>query len=135
MLIRTIIVVCALALSLSAFATKGDAEPHITEIGTPKELISLYAQKYGASEKQLLGVASCESQFKPNAINYNDGGKGKHSVGIFQYQKSTFNQFDNLIGEDLDYYSYHDQAKLTAYVFANYPNYKSHWTCYRVLYT
>lgn len=106
------------------------AEPQI--ILSPKETISLFALKYGASEKELNAVAKCESGFNPNAIHYNDGGKGKHSVGVFQYQESTFKGFSKLMNEDLDYYSYQDQIKLTAYIYAKYPKYKSHWTCYRI---
>lgn len=98
---------------------------------TPQEYISLYAYQYGAVETELLKVARCESNFKPDAIHYNDGGKGKHSVGIFQYQEATFEGFSKLLGEELDYYSYHDQAKLTAFVFAEYPRLKSHWTCWK----
>jgi hypothetical protein len=94
----------------------------------------LYAREYGASEKQLLTVAKCESSLKPNAIHYNDGGKSKHSFGIFQYQEKTFDGFDDLIGEDLDWYSYQDQAKLTAFIFSKYPELKTHWTCYRKYY-
>jgi hypothetical protein len=119
------------ALPLVAFAKPTTIEEIQIPI-TPKEYISLYALQYGASEKELLKVAMCESSLNPNAIHYNDGGKGKHSVGIFQYQERTFDGFDDLIGEDLNYYSYQDQAKLTAYIFAKYPKLKSHWTCYRL---
>lgn len=124
--IKTIIVVCVLSLSLLGFSTKGDAEPQI--ILSPKEYISLYALKYGASEKELLSVAKCESSLVKSARG--DGGK---SIGIFQYKKNTFNQFSKLLGEQLDFYSYHDQAKLTAFVFAEYPKLKSHWTCWKKL--
>ena len=135
MLVR-VLIVCLAITSLLAFQPQRiEAEPQQIKEPTPKELISLYASQYGASETQLLKVASCESQFNPNAFHKNDGGKGKHSVGVFQYQESTFDQFDNLIGEDLDYYSYHDQIKLTAYVFAKYPKLKSHWTCYKINYS
>lgn len=41
---------------------------------------------------------------------------------------------EKLFGEDLDYYSYNDQAKLTAFIFANYPRSKTEWTCYRMFY-
>ena len=100
---------------------------------TPTQSISLFASQYDAPEKELIAVAKCESKLNPNAIHYNDGGKGKHSVGIFQYQKSTFEYFSDLMGGDLDYYSYNDQAKLTAWVFANHPKLKSRWTCARKL--
>jgi len=99
---------------------------------TPKEYISLYAPNK-AIEKELLKVASCESNFKPNAIHYHDGGKGKHSFGIFQYQESTFLAFSKLFGEELDYYSYHDQIKLTAWIFAKHPELKDRWTCSKIM--
>ena len=121
-------------LPLVAFAAKPTSTIDLEIPLTPKESISFYALKYGASEKELLKVAYCESRYNPKAIHYNDGGKSKHSFGVFQYQESTFNQFDNLIGEDLDYYSYNDQIKLTAYVFANYPKLKTHWSCFNILY-
>lgn len=101
---------------------------------TPKQMISLYAQKYGASETELMRVAKCESNFNPKAIHYNDGGKGKHSFGIYQYQESTFRNFSKLAGEEYDYYSYLDQIKLTAQIFAEYPSLKNHWECYSMIY-
>ncbi len=133
MFYKKIIVFCLL-LPLVATAAKPIVATELEIPATPSQLISMYARQYGASEKELLIVAKCESRLNPDAIHYNDGGKGKHSVGIFQYQKSTFDGFDNLIGEDLDYYSYNDQVKLTAYIFAHYPKLKSHWTCYRIHY-
>lgn len=134
MKLKIIIVLCLL-LPLVVYATKPikATELEISELQlTPKETISMYARQYGASEIELLAIAKCESSFNPNAFHKNDGGKGKHSVGIYQYQEATFNGFDNLLNEDLDYYSYHDQIKLTAYVFAKYPKLKSHWSCYRI---
>jgi len=91
------------------------------------EFISLYASKYGISENTLLKVAKCESNLKPNAINYHDGGKGKHSFGVMQFQKSTFDYWETKLGEDLDYYSYHDQIKLASYMFSK--GQIKQWTC------
>ena len=108
-------------------------ELEIPVVLTPRQSVSLYALKYGAVESELIKVASCESNFNPKAIHYNDGGKGKHSVGMFQYQRTTFDGFSKLLGEELDYYSYHDQAKLTAFIFAKYPRLKSHWTCSKLM--
>lgn len=129
---KSIILVFLLGISILAIPPYRDIYSKEI-IPTPKEYISLYARQYGAVESELLKVASCESKFKIDAIHWNDGGKSKHSFGIFQYQKSTFDRFDDLIGEDLDYYSYHDQIKLTAFVFAKYPELKSHWTCSRIM--
>src|SRR5688572_13879987 len=125
MLAKAIIVACVLS-SLLVIPQRTGAEPQI--ILTPQEYISLYAQKYGAVESQLLKVATCESKLKPNAINYHDGGKGKHSFGILQFQESTFLAWEKKFGEDLDYYSYHDQIKLGAYMFSK--GQQKQWTCY-----
>lgn len=130
MLIKKIILALVLSLSLFGLPAKGDTEPEV--ILTPKESIQFYALKYGANKDELLKVANCESRFDPNAIHYNDGGKNKHSVGIFQYQESTFNRMEKVMGEDLDYYSWSDQVRLTAYMFANHPEVKTEWTCYRI---
>src|SRR3990167_2905900 len=107
MFLKKITVSLLLSVSLLANPTKADLEPQI--ISSPKEYISLFASQYVAVELELLKVAKCESNFKPDAIHYNDGGKGKHSFGVFQYQKLTFLAFSKLFGEKLDYYSYHDQ--------------------------
>lgn len=92
---------------------------------TVKEMIEYYADYYGASEKELSTTFKCESNFNQKAIG--DGGK---AVGIAQYHKPTFDRFSKLIGENLDYYSVHDQIKLTSYIFAEYPQYRTHWTCF-----
>ena len=90
-----------------------------------QEMITHYAKLYGANEKELMVVAKCESGFKPNAIG--DGGKARN---IYQYHKPTFDRFSKLLGEDLDYNSALDQIKLTSFIFAEYPQYKKHWTCF-----
>ncbi len=93
-----------------------------------KETISYYASINEVSERELMLVAKCESSFNPKATG--DGGRAKN---IFQYHKPTFDSFSKLLGEELDYHSYNDQAKLTAYIWANYPKYKSHWTCAKIM--
>lgn len=133
MFARTLILALAIA-SLFAFQPqRTEAEPEQIKEPTPKELISLYALKYGAVETQLLKVAKCESGFNPNAFHKNDGGNGKHSVGIFQFQESTFLTWEKKLGEDLDYYSYHDQIKLASFMFSK--GQQKQWTCYRIYYT
>jgi len=129
------ILVLLFLLPLVALGAKPTVIQELEIPATPRELITQYALQYGASEKELLKVATCESSLKPSAIHYNDGGKSRHSFGIFQYQESTFERFEDLLGEDLDWYSYHDQAKLTAFIFANYPKMKTQWTCWRINYS
>lgn len=94
-----------------------------------KETISYFAEIHDANETELLGVAKCESSYNPKATG--DGGKAKN---VFQYHRPTFEAFSKLLGEKLDYYSYYDQSKLTAFIWKNYPQYKNHWTCYTKLY-
>lgn len=95
------------------------------EVLTPKAYISLYSEKYGANEAELLRVAKCESNLRPNVK-----GDGGSAFGVMQFHKPTFQTFSELLGEKLDYYSYHDQIKLAAFIFAKYPNLRNHWTCY-----
>lgn len=128
MLITKIMVGLVILGSLYANGTKLETDPPV--ILSPKEYISLYAYQYGAAEKELMTVAQCESNFNPKV--YGDGGS---SHGLFQYQKPTFVRMSKLLGQELDYHSYHDQAKLTAYIFANHPKMKREWTCWRKFYT
>lgn len=90
----------------------------------------MYATNYKTSEETLLAVCRCESNFEPKAVG--DHGLAK---GIFQYHKSTFEDFSSLLGEKLEYTSYKDQAKLTAYVFAKHPELRKHWSCFRKIKT
>lgn len=99
---------------------------------TPREFVSIYSKQFNISENQLLRTAICESKLKPNAINYNDGGKGRHSFGILQFQESTFLTWEKKLGEDLDYYSYQDQIKLGAFMFSK--GQQKQWTCFRILF-
>ena len=103
--------------------TKTGIEPQ--PVLSPREYIVKYAEVYKAPEKELIMVSKCESNFNPNAIG--DGGKAKN---IFQYHEPTFNRYEKLLGEELDYNSYHDQARLTAFIFANYPKEKKAWSCF-----
>lgn len=90
-----------------------------------KETIEKYAEIHDVSLHELLTVAKCESGYNPKAVG--DGGR---AVNIFQYHRPTFDRFSKLMGEELDYYSYYDQAKLTAWIWKYYPQYKNHWTCF-----
>jgi len=99
-----------------------DAELIPPKVLTVKESIVFYAQQYKVSEKKMLAVAFCESSFNPKAVG--DGGRARN---IYQYHLPTFIAFEKQLGEDLDYNSYHDQAKLTAFAFSK--GYDSHWTC------
>lgn len=93
------------------------------------EMVSYYSSFYGANRGQLEGVIRCESNWRANV--YGDGG---HAFGVLQFHKPTFDRWAKQMGEELDYYSYHDQIKLGAWAFAQGENYKDDWTCYTKLY-
>jgi hypothetical protein len=94
-----------------------------------KETIQKYAELHQVSAEQLLTVAKCESSYDPKALG--DNGK---AANIFQYHKATFIGFSKLMGEELDYHSYEDQAKLTAWIWKYHPEYRNQWTCFTKFY-
>lgn len=94
-----------------------------------KGMITYYAKEYSAPENELLKVAFCESGYNPKAIG--DNGEARN---IFQYHRPTFIEYSKLMGETLNYDSAHDQVKLTAWIFKNYPKEKIAWTCYTKFY-
>jgi len=94
------------------------------------QMIECFANLYGASKEELTIIAKKESNLKPNPKGHNDGG---NAYGVYQYHKPTFIRFSKMMGEELDYYSYYDQIKLTAWIFANKPELKSHWTTSKYL--
>lgn len=55
-----------------------------------KQAISLYSEEYGYDAKILTQLASCESNFRSICIVDSNG---KLSCGIFQFQKSTLEQY------------------------------------------
>lgn len=111
------------------FATTAKAQAPEIELAPmptdPKGLIEHFADVYGANTNELLTVAFCESGYKPHAVG--DGGR---AVGVFQYHKPTFISYSKKLGEELNYHSTYDQAKLTAFIWTNYPKEKRAWTCY-----
>lgn len=99
-----------------------------SKVLTVKETIAYYAELHNTSYTEISKVAYCESSHNPKAKG--DGGR---AFGVMQYHRPTFERFSRLKGEQLDYYSYTDQIKLTAWIWANYPQYKSHWTCAKIV--
>ncbi len=91
---------------------------------TNEELIDYYAAKYNANPTQLKRVAMCESKINMNPPGHNDGGA---AVGMFQFHKPLWGELSKELGEDLDRYSAHDQAKAAAYAFST--GRSSRWTC------
>jgi hypothetical protein len=105
-----------------------DATVALEEMSVP-ELIKHLAPE---NATVLSRVAFCESSHNPDAIHYNDGGKGKHSVGILQFQEATFLAYEKKMGEDLNYYSTYDQIKVADFMLNE--NQGRQWTCYRKIY-
>lgn len=95
------------------------------------ELVEYWSDYYDIDSERFSKIIYCESRYKPTAINYHDGGKGKHSVGILQFQKSTFDYWSGVLGEKLDYYSYYDQIKLGAFMISK--GQINQWSCNRLV--
>ena len=93
---------------------------------TEKDYIEHFADEYQAPKHELLVTGTCESTLNQEAV-----GDNGTSFGTFQYKIDTWNRYSKLMGEVLDIDSKHDQAKLTAFIFKNYPREKVAWTCYR----
>jgi len=136
-MLKKIILFCLIIGSL-ILAIPAHSESYIKPKIEPtidKKLItdytSFYAKKYGISQNLLNKVIACESTFNPKAIHYHDGGKGKHSIGVLQFQESTFLLWEKKLGEDLNYDSTHDQIKLASYMWSK--GQARQWTCYRNL--
>jgi len=127
-IILTLALAIAISLTIPSFVI---AEPHIKPFTPPDHLtveqrITKYASFYATEAIPLISVAKCESGFNQKAL-----GLAKE-IGIFQYKQATWDRFSKLFGEDLNINSADDQAKLTAFIFAQYPAYKSHWSCSRI---
>jgi hypothetical protein len=99
---------------------------------TVQEILKEVPPKYGVKVAVAESVTKCESTHNPKAINYHDGGYGKHSVGLWQYQSSTWNYWSKKYGEKLDINSAYDQTKLASYMLSK--NQGHQWTCYRKIY-
>lgn len=130
-MIKTITIILCLLTLLIIFIRPVNAnapERSISEYSVD-ELLTYYSDVYNAPEGELRLVGVCESRLR-QITNPNDG--GSPSIGIFQYKTPTWAWFSKLLGEELDINSIHDQIKLTAFIFAEYPQYKSHWSCSRI---
>lgn len=123
---KLIMVTCVMISLLISSAKVSIAESPTYK--TAKDYIVEYAELYDTDATVLLKVAECESHFKQEA-----NGDGKNAIGIYQYWQDTWKDMSKLFGEELDINSVNDQAKLTAFIFAKYPKYKTKWTAYRAI--
>lgn len=104
-----------------------EIQPPLWENPSTQEVINKYATEYGVDPLLLDKIMVCESGRNKDAINKKDPNGG--SYGIMQYQKPTWEYFEKKYGQDLDFYSYHDQIKMTAIAVSD--GQGSHWSCYR----
>ena len=95
-----------------------------TDAACVRELITLYAKRYGVNREIALLVARCESEFKTTAVG--DGGK---AYGVYQFHKPTFREFAAKSGEEgLEYKDPEDSIKLAMWAFST--GRADHWSCY-----
>jgi len=113
-------------------SVKWDTKPIVPTDLSPVEYIKIYAEKFGVDPNLLYSVGMCESGL---STKYPIGDNG-HSFGMFAYFKSTWERYNTLYNartgllEDLDITSYHDQIKLTAFVFSLGETSRKEWTTY-----
>lgn len=119
--------------SLIGFPTQLIAQPlEIVPVLTPSDYIVKYANQFNTDPNVLLKVAKCESEIKQTTKG--DYLNGTYlAIGLFQYHQGTWIRHSKLLGEELDRDSVEDQAKLAAYIFANYPEARNEWTTYRAI--
>jgi hypothetical protein len=140
---KTIKIMVLLAiLSLITISSKGNAEaPSITvapepiiiiepvvttdEVLIPIDYINKWADFYKTDKVELGKIASCESNM--GVIKTGDKGLAH---GLYQYHTGTWLKAEKLIKEDLDINDIEDQAKMTAFLWAKYPSWKTQWTTY-----
>lgn len=124
-----IIMFLVVILPLVAFSAKPIVTQE-TEI-SPADItidgqIDYYSNLYGADKQIVSKVIQCESKGNHSAV-----GDSGLSRGIGQFQKPTFINLSNKLGEELDYNSSHDQIKLMTWSIAN--GYGNNWTSYRAI--
>lgn len=112
-------------------SVKWSNEPIRTDL-SPVEYIKIYAKKFNVDANELYSVGKCESGLSTKYLVGDNG----HSFGMFAYFKSTWERYNKIynnstgLSEDLDITSYHDQIKLTAFVFSLGETSKREWTTY-----
>lgn len=125
---KIIMMACVIISLLVAKVAIAEPSTYKPTPKTPEQYIAYYAELNQTDESLLLKVAKCESK-----LNIQSKGDGGNATGIYQYWNDTFERFSKLYGEELDINSYHDQIKLTSWIFANYPQYRKQWTSFRAI--
>ena len=87
--------------------------------------IKSFAEQFKVDGELMIKLAQCESGLDPEAFNPKDPQGGAY--GLFQYLRPTFEKFKKEANmPELEYKSWQDQIKLTAWAFAN-KKYPPHW--------
>lgn len=91
-----------------------------------EEKVNQFSNIYNVDPKLVSKIIQCESQFDHDAL-----GDGGQAFGVMQYHKASFQRHAKLMGEELDYYSTHDQIKLSVWAIAN--GHAREWTSFRAI--
>lgn len=92
---------------------------------TVKQALAKFTKKFGSDYQLVSSVVSCESNFDPKTI-----GDNGLALNIAQFHRDTFISMSKELGEQLDYNSSYDQAKLISWAFSKGESYKRQWTTY-----
>jgi len=124
-LLKTILFSIVFILGLSFNPTVVHEAELRPEDYTVKQALAKFTKEFGSDYQLVLSVVSCESHFNPKTI----GDKGL-ALNIGQFHRDTFLSMSKEFGEQLDYNSYYDQAKLISWAFSQGESYKRQWTTY-----
>lgn len=131
---KTITIAITIALVLgSKIALADSSDVPLSYSLSQHQIVVLAAQEFAAPVDQIMTVGHCESGTKKQYFNQSAIGAAGE-IGAFQYFQSTWDFMSHAMGETLDIHSFADQAKLTAWVFANHPEWKTQWSTYRTWY-
>lgn len=128
----TLAIAVALAIGSRISLAQSDDVP-IPFVPSQHRILVLAAEEYGAPVEQLMNVGHCESGSKNHYFDQSAIGAAGE-IGAFQYFQGTWDFMSKAMGQKLDISSFDDQAKLTAWVFKNHPEWKSQWSTWRVWY-
>lgn len=133
-----------LVFSVSWLVTVAHAEAPVQEYKIPepktewtkeevKELVNIYADKYGVSRATLHFVVNCESSYNHRAVNMQDRhATGRGSFGTAQFAKSTFESFSKKMDKEYDDV-FNPEQSLDVMAWAFSKGYANHWSCFKKL--
>lgn len=139
-MIKIFITLLMLPISWVALVTHAEAplqEEAYKELKTEwttdevKELVNIYADKYGVSRATLQSVVNCESSYNYRAVNMQDShATGRGSFGTAQFAKSTFESFSQKMNKEYDDV-FNPEQSLDVMAWAFSKGYANHWSCFK----